>query len=781
MPKKLSPFVLNTRLKPMAVLVALSLGAGVQAQQAEPSEDKKEGRATLQLDKVVVTGTTTGRSKMLQSVSVSSLGSETIGKTGATSSAEVLRHVPGLRAESSGGEGNANLTVRGAPISAGGSRYLQLQEDGLPVLLIGDVSFATQDQFLRVDGMVDSVQAIRGGSSSTTATNSPAGIVNFISKTGRNSGGSVALSAGLDYNQARMDFDAGGKINDSLRFQVGGFYRLGDSTRNTNVTVEDGGQLRLNLTQSFKGGFVRFSLKALEDKTPTFLPVPVQLSGNNIQRFASIDPRTAFFINSNFAQDTTRDKNGNLVTSNPSDGLRIKSNAFGVELQADVGDGFSLNSKFRTASNSGRFIGAFPAGGAPTAAANGANRYTGSTPVFSMHVFNTSLDDMGNSFSDTRLSKTWDLGAGSKLTGTAGLFWGKQAVAQTWYWNRYNVELKGDGARLLDNAGNPTSVPVGNGTTTWGGCCVRAIDVDLTSLAPYLGATYDFGPVSVDASVRRDRQRASGWQMFDNAPGANGAFTGWDQAGRNNVGYKASNSSYSLGVNYRLDADMAAFSRISKGNSYASPDRIIWDASVANGTNPYPVNELKQFEAGLKVRSGGFNGFFTFFDAKTAEDGGFEVTTRSYLKDKYSARGIEAELSYSLGEFRITGGATWTNAKIKGGANNNKTPRRQADFVYQLTPSYTMGDLDFGASIVGTTKSYAQNDNQVVLPAYFIVNPYVNYQLTEKMALSLSLNNAFNKLAYTEAEGQGNLEANPLYIARALNGRSAKATLKYSF
>jgi hypothetical protein len=49
------------------------------------------------------------------------------------------------------------------------------------------------------------------------------------------------------------------------------------------------------------------------------------------------------------------------------------------------------------------------------------------------------------------------------------------------------------------------------------------------------------------------------------------------------------------------------------------------------------------------------------------------------------------------------------------------------------------------------------------------------------MALSLSLNNAFNKLAYTEAEGQGNLEANPLYIARALNGRSAKATLKYSF
>jgi hypothetical protein len=40
-----------------------------------------------------------------------------------------------IRAESSGGEGNANFNVRGVPVSSGGSRYLQLQEDGLPVML----------------------------------------------------------------------------------------------------------------------------------------------------------------------------------------------------------------------------------------------------------------------------------------------------------------------------------------------------------------------------------------------------------------------------------------------------------------------------------------------------------------------------------------------------------------------------------------------------------------------------------------------------------------------
>ena len=47
-------------------------------------------------------------------------------KTAPTSSAEVLRAIPGVRSESSGGEGNANMTVRGVPISAGGARYVEV-------------------------------------------------------------------------------------------------------------------------------------------------------------------------------------------------------------------------------------------------------------------------------------------------------------------------------------------------------------------------------------------------------------------------------------------------------------------------------------------------------------------------------------------------------------------------------------------------------------------------------------------------------------------------------
>jgi hypothetical protein len=44
------------------------------------------------------------------------------------------------------------------PISSGGSKYLQIQEDGLPVLLFGDIAFATADIFTRFDGNVARIE-----------------------------------------------------------------------------------------------------------------------------------------------------------------------------------------------------------------------------------------------------------------------------------------------------------------------------------------------------------------------------------------------------------------------------------------------------------------------------------------------------------------------------------------------------------------------------------------------------------------------------------------------
>jgi len=222
-PSSLTPVALAATALLMPAQAALAQDAAATAKDAPMS-----------LDRVVVTGTATGGSKMKQSVSISTMEADQIGNSGAASAAEILRSIPGVHSENSGGEGNANVTVRGVPISAGGSRYVQFQEDGLPVLLFGDISFGTPDQFLRADYNLDHLEVIRGGSASTLASNAPGGVVNFISKTGADAGGAVGVTLGLaGGSQRRLDFDYGGKLGAKTSFHIGGFNRVGEGPTST--------------------------------------------------------------------------------------------------------------------------------------------------------------------------------------------------------------------------------------------------------------------------------------------------------------------------------------------------------------------------------------------------------------------------------------------------------------------------------------------------------------------------------------------------------------------
>jgi outer membrane receptor protein involved in Fe transport len=181
--------------------------------------------------------------------------------------------------------------VRGVPISAGGARYVQIQEDGLPVLQSGDFNFITPDSYVKIDGTLDHLEVVRGGSASTLATNAPGGIINFITKTGEEKGGHIAISRGLGYDETRYDFDYGAPISDKTRFFIGGSYRTGEGVRNTGMST-DGGQIRGNITHQLDNGWIRLSFKHLDDKAPTALPVPVQVVNKKIQELPGIDPRT---------------------------------------------------------------------------------------------------------------------------------------------------------------------------------------------------------------------------------------------------------------------------------------------------------------------------------------------------------------------------------------------------------------------------------------------------------------------------------------------------------
>ena len=749
-----------------AVATAVLHMGTAAAQEATPSDG-------LNMERVVVTGTSTASSKMKTSVSISTLEGDTIKNAAPLSAAEVLRSVPGVRSESSGGEGNANITVRGVPISAGGARYVQIQEDGLPVLQSGDFNFITPDSYVKIDGTLDHLEVVRGGSASTLATNAPGGIINFITKTGEEKGGHIAISRGLGYDETRYDFDYGAPISDKTRFFIGGNYRTGEGVRNTGMSTEGGGQIRGNITHDLDNGFIRLSFKHLDDKAPTALPVPVQVVNKQIQEIPGIDPRTVSFYSPYWVRDVVLSKNNTPVSTNVNDGLKVKSDSVGLEGSFDLGDGWNLSDKFRTSDNSGRFAGVFAANNGTVGNytfATGPNKgkaYNGR--AFSAVVFNTSIDDAGNTLNDTKLAKTFKLADGSKLTTTAGLYLSTQKLALTWNFNEYLMQETGDKPALLQTS----SATPGLVGPAFGGCCSRAVDMEYKLTSPYLNLGYETGPLNVDASIRQDRQRANGTANI--ATMSNGALR-YDPATEQFVDYKLNHNSYSVGGNYAFTKNLSAFARVSDGVAF-NADRIPFGTPL-DGTAPININTVKQIEGGVKWRSGGISTFVTLFQAKTDESN-YEATTQRSTSNKYDAKGVELEGAYNNGGFRITGGMTYTDAKITGTAaadvaNIGNTPRRQAKYIYQLAPSYNWGNATFGASLIGTGKSWGDDAHTIVLPAYEVVNAFLNYSLTEKATLSLSVNNLFNKIGYTEVEGDG-------HAARSISGRAAKVSLSYAF
>jgi outer membrane receptor protein involved in Fe transport len=689
-----------------------------------------------------------------------------------TNSSDILRTIPGVRAESSGGGGNANVTVRGLPISAGGARYVQFQEDGLPVLLFGDVAFATPDMFLRADGSLERLEVVRGGSASTLGTNAPGGIINFISKTGDEPGGSMGVTTGLGYDEKRFDFDYSGKLGDKTRFFVGGYANMGQGPRNASANGVQGHQIKANITQDVDNGFVRLNFKTLDDKSPLFMPAPVSIKNGVLSELPGIDPRKATFYSPYWVPDATLSKNNTLVNSNVNDGLRVKSDSFGVETELKLAGGWKLSEKFRTSENSGRFISIFPGDDVANAAAGTkyatgpkkGQAYTGKS--FTATVFNTSMDDMGSTTNDVKLSKTFAQADGSKITTTAGLFVNVQQVGLTWNFNQYLMEATDYNPALLANAKTNAYGGIASGSDVWGGCCTRAIDATYRTTSPYAVLGWEKGALSLDGSLRADQQVATG--SYNKAE--NNQFKpGNAQA----INYTKNFNSYSFGGNYQLDKDTALFARVSKGAAF-NADRIMFEPAKMplNGSGVVPINEVKQLEGGVKLRNGNLSTFVTLFNAKTDESN-YDATTQKSTSNKYDASGVEVEAGYKMGAFRINGGVTVTDAKIVA---TGLTPNRQAKVVYQLSPSYVLGDATVGAAIVGTSSSKdAQGSGyDVTLPAYTVINAFANFNIGKNAVASLGVNNLTNVLGYTESN-DGRM------AARAINGRSVKAGLKYNF
>ncbi|MCS3871290.1 outer membrane receptor protein involved in Fe transport [Chryseobacterium ginsenosidimutans] len=192
---------------------------------AYAQETPQDSTRSASIEQVVITGNSNPKKKIESSTAISTFSAKEIQKQNPISAAALLQRVPGFAVETSGGEVGNNLFARGIP-SAGAYEFVQVQEDGLPVFEDGALQFANADNFFRVDNSVSRLEALRGGSGSIFATNSPGGLINFITKEGSNDFRGTAKLETSTYGLMRTDVNLGGAlVKDKLFFNVGGFYR----------------------------------------------------------------------------------------------------------------------------------------------------------------------------------------------------------------------------------------------------------------------------------------------------------------------------------------------------------------------------------------------------------------------------------------------------------------------------------------------------------------------------------------------------------------------------
>ncbi len=793
------------------------LAATAQAQTAPAAESPDSGGVNLQ--ELVVTATSRPERKIDTSISVSSDTAVVIAQIGPQSAADLVRSIPGIRAEASGGEGNANIAVRGLPVASGGAKFVQFQEDGVPVLNFGDIAFATADQFLRVDYNVDRVELVRGGSASTAATNAPGAVINFISKTGLKDGGAIGVTEGLDYGFTRVDADYGGHFGGGWRFHIGGFYDYGTGPKPVGYDAQNGGQLKANLTKELDKGFLRLDVKFLSDHSPAFLPVPVaaSLSGANLQ-FGSLP---GFDILKGALQTpalntiVSYNQNGVKELNNISDGYHSVTEAVGGEFAYELGWGVKLDDRARFAFNSGDFVGPFPAnvntaanvtssiGGAGARLVDARTGAAYNGIAVNTVLFNTKLNNLNNYSNNLTLSKQFDGGDYGSGGVTLGYFLSQQNVSLNWHWNDYVLGAVGNHAPLL-NVVNAAGAPLTAGglvayyATAFGGCCVRNYDLKYTVNAPSIDLNWKVGHLDLDGSVRYDIQHAGGTYAqsdYNAVTNPNGPHLNLNQGLISDIvplvdnanptldNYTKQYWSYSVGANYAFTPNLAVFARASRGGRF-NADRVA-DQAV-NGVVPdfAALNFVKQQEGGVKFLTQYVSGALTVFHSTTAEQGtninqsGVTIISRNYRA--YGAE-LEANAHYSI--FNVYGGVTYTDAKIVSDAltpaDIGNAPQRQAKWVYQVRPTISWRAFNVGANIVGTSNSLANDGSPFVQPGYVVVGGFASYDITSRLQVQIHADNLFNTVGITEVDQTPN--AAGAGAARSILGRLITAGVRYRF
>ena len=316
------------------------------------------------LHDIVVTGQTTrNRALITASADITYATAADIDRKAPRSTSDLLELVPGIFVEGTAGEVSNNYSVRG--LQGGGQRFIQLEEDGMPIIYQGGGA----DFFFSEDLTIDRLEAVKGGSSGVLTVNGAGATINFISRSANfTAPEGIARATGYNYGLKRGDFYLSAPIiTDKLAFNVGGFVQSSPGVRR-NPFDYDGYRVKGSLEYRFDGGgFVRLSGKVGDLKTAYYADQPYRYTNGKPGSIPGLDTqfdniggdafsRISVPVSTNVEADGLRD-------FEYDQGIRVKTRQIRLDVEKPLGEGFEVFARTRYLGLSDNFNGLFPGSG----------------------------------------------------------------------------------------------------------------------------------------------------------------------------------------------------------------------------------------------------------------------------------------------------------------------------------------------------------------------------------------------------------------------------------
>lgn len=740
----------------------------------------------LSMEEIVVTGTPGGggMTKREASFAITTIDVADIEQSAPSSTADLLKLVPGVWSESSGGIAGANIFVRGMP-SSGDAPFVTMSINGAPLYGTETLSFFEQSSIFRIDETVEAVESQRGGPSSVFSNAEPGMTVNYNLKRGSDiTQGSVKYSTS-DYNLQRVDAVLSGDLLPGLYYMVGGYVRTSTGIRSTQFNAENGQQVTFQLTKAFDNGSLNAFTRVTNDNGQWVLPMALK-TGNNLGTFAQLGNATRF-------RQLQINEQGDTRIFDFEKGRGWKGSVSGINASFDLGEGWTVRDNLSYTNGDANTFGFVP-NGSPVQVSTFLNAYGGSLGLSSLQTRSGEqlkssdwiqnyghwvvLKNLESLTNDISLNKRW-----REHDITLGSYQSRWSSDDFWtLGNEIPVHNVDNGDRLQEEVTAAQISTLGGGNFNFG---LQAAG-DARTVAIYGADSWQVTePVRVDVGLRYEWLDLQ--YTLDTGPGfPDGSI---DKAESLN----GSDYALTAAVNYDFTPALGVFGRFTDGYLFPHFDNIREDNFSLNSEGDLETNDFKQGEVGLKYDKGSFSFFATGFlnrvDVFDSDVGAVRLPARL----KTQTYGVELDGGYSYKSFKLKAAATLQNGEIKKASqvvDGQIVPDqavignsiwRQPDWQFRFTPSYRFAVENFTAIVFGTLRSIGKRwdsrSNNFQLDSYTKIDLGLMLVTPGGLSFNIHADNLNNSHGLTEGDPRDPLAAN----GRPIFGRSAEFSVSYDF